>query len=358
MTIRELREKLTCEEVKEILRKYGIEPYYENNNYIIYPTICHNPIGSDCSNKLYYYKNTCLFRCYTKCGSIFDIFDLIIKIEQNQGRKVGKVFAINKCNLTLNSQELDDIANDSVLNDITYLTELNYTKPVDVNNLDLQPLDDSFLDDRFSFNVNGLQPWIDENISINSLLHYHVSYDPIDNCIIIPHYDAIGNLIGVRGRYLSEDAIAKYKPIVYNGQLLNHPIGETLYGLYQNKKAIAASKNCIIFEGEKSVMKMDSIYGKNNISVAVCGQNISNTHVQLLLNAGVSNIIIAFDADYKDYLSAKAKLQEYKKLAKPLLAYFNVSIIIDFHNRLGYKDSPIDKGIELFNELLKERIYI
>jgi hypothetical protein len=105
-------------------------------------------------------------------------------------------------------------------------------------------------------------------------------------------------------------------------------------------------------------MKLDSVLGKHNISVAVCGQNISNTHVQLLLNAGVSNVIVAFDADYKDYSTAKAKLMDYKKLSKPLLAYFNVSVIIDFHNRLGYKDSPIDCGEELFNELMKERVYL
>lgn len=358
MTIRELREKLTSEDIKNILRKYGIEPYYENNNYIIYPTVCHNPIGSDCSNKLYYYKNTSLFRCYTECGSIFDIFDLIIKIENMLGRKVGKAFAINFCGLQLTTKEMEDVASDSIVNDIAYLTELNYTSPVDINNLELNPIDARFLDDRFVFSIEGMQTWIDENITINTLLHYHITYDPINNCIIIPHYDAYGNVVGVRGRFLGEDAVAKYKPITFNGQLLNHPTSETLYGFFQNKKAISASKSCVIFEAEKSVMKMDSIYGKNNISVAVCGQNISTTHVQLLLSAGVSNVIIAFDADYGDYTSAKAKLQEYKRLAKPLLAYFNVSIIIDFHNRLGYKDSPIDCGEKLFNELMRERVYL
>lgn len=358
MTIRELREQLTPEDIKNILRKYGIEPYYENNNYIIYPTVCHNPIGSDCSNKLYYYKNTSLFRCYTQCGSIFDIFDLIIKIENILGRKVGKAFAISFCGLQLSTKEMEEIASDSIVNDIAYLTELNYTTPVDINNLELKPIDPKFLDNRFVFDIDGLQPWLDENIPINTLLHYGILYDPINNCIIIPHYDAEGNVIGVRGRYLSEDATAKYKPITFNGQLLNHPTSETLYGFYQNKKAMSASKSCVIFEAEKSVMKLDGLLGKNNISVAVCGQNISNTHVQLLLSAGVSNVIIAFDADYTDYLSAKAKLQEYKRLAKPLLAYFNVSIIIDFHNRLGYKDSPIDRGGELFNELMKERVHL
>lgn len=358
MTIRELREKLTSEDVKNILRKYGVEPYYENNNYIIYPTVCHNPIGSECSNKLYYYKNTSLFRCYTSCGSIFDIFDLIIKIENMLGRKVGKSFAINFCGLQLTSKEMEDIASDSIINDIAYLTELNYTAPVDINNLELKPIDAKFMDSRFIFDIPGMQSWIDEGIDINTLLHYNISYDPINNCIIIPHYDAVGNVVGIRGRYLSEDAVAKYKPITYNGQLLNHPTSETLYGFYQNKKAISASKSCIIFEAEKSVMKLDSLYYKNNISVAVCGQNISSTHIQLLLSAGVSNVIIAFDADYTDYNSAKAKLQDYKKIAKPLLAYFNVSIIIDFHNRLGYKDSPIDCGEQLFKELMKERVYL
>ena len=80
ISFKELREKLTPEDIKRILReRYNEEPYYdkEEQNYIIYRTCCHN--GD--SHKLYYYKNTHLFKCYTHCG-LFDIFELIIKMKE------------------------------------------------------------------------------------------------------------------------------------------------------------------------------------------------------------------------------------------------------------------------------------
>ena len=40
------------------------------------------------------------------------------------------------------------------------------------------------------------------------------------------------------------------------------------------------------------------------------------------------------------------------------MTYFNVSLIMDFEHKLGYKDSPIDKGIDVFNALMKERVYL
>ena len=71
MEIRDMRESLTPEEIKDILRKYGVDEIHENQLYIQYPTCCHNIEGG--SHKLYYYKNTNMFKCYTECDSVFDI---------------------------------------------------------------------------------------------------------------------------------------------------------------------------------------------------------------------------------------------------------------------------------------------
>lgn len=356
-TFKELRDQLSPDDIKNILRRYGVEPYYENNAYIIYPTVCHNPVGKG-SFKLYYYKNTNMFKCYTECHSMFDIFELIIKIEEIKGNKIGKIKALEIAGFEINSSDADELASDSIITEMAHITEINYTEPIDLNNLDLKPIDASFMDDRYIFDINALQCWVREGININTMLYYHIAYDSVDNCIIIPHYDTEGNIVGIRGRFLGQDAVAKYQPIIYNGKQYNHPTGKTLYGFYQNKKAIAMTKTCIIFEAEKSVLMMDTIYDKNNISVAVCGQTITREQIQMLVGLGVANVIIAFDADYQGYSAAQEKLEEYKKKARLLQTYFNVSIIIDYHNRLGYKDSPIDKGEQLFNELMKERVFI
>ena len=49
------------------MQGFGVDPVSENDSYIIFPTICHNHIDNDPSSKLYYYKNTKLFMCYTQC---------------------------------------------------------------------------------------------------------------------------------------------------------------------------------------------------------------------------------------------------------------------------------------------------
>ena len=360
-SFRELRDKLEPEDIKRVLEEYGYSPIYnkEMSDFMVFPTCCHNLSGG--SHKLYYYKNTHLFKCYTSCNTVFDIFDLIIKMEEIRGKQVGKSFAIKKLGFELNSQDYDELASESMMEDIAKLYELNNTSVFnidDVENTALVPIDMGFLDERFCFSMEALSTWRREGISWDTMLRYYITYDSIDNCIIIPHFDTKGNVVGVRGRYLNNDAVAKYKPIIYNGKQLRHPTSKTLYGFFQNKDAIERTRSCIILEGEKSVMKLDTIYGSNNISVATSGQSISNEHIQILLDSKVSNVILAFDADYRTDNEINAKIADYKKIAKPLTIYFNVSIIIDFKKRLGYKDSPVDKGDQVFKELMRERIYI
>lgn len=355
-SFKELRDSLSSEDIERILGTYDVLPHYDGIKYIIFPTCCHNLSGG--SPKLYYYKDSHMFRCYTECNENFDIFDLLIKMEALRGNKIGKVQAIEKTGLKITSKDKDELANEAILGDINHLYEINGTEICDVENMELEVLPNGFLDERYTFSIEGLKTWIDEGISLNTMLRYRVTYDPLENCIIVPQFDADGGVVGVRGRYLDEDAVAKYKPVVYNGKLLNHPKNKTLYGYAQNKDAIALTKSVVIFEGEKSVMKLDTIMDKKNISVAVCGQSISREQIQLLLNLHVANVIIAFDADYKTIQETQEKYEVYKRIASPLLTYFNVSLIMDFDHKLGYKDSPIDKGIEIFNELMRERIYL
>lgn len=111
---------------------------------------------------------------------------------------------------------------------------------------------------------------------------------------------------------------------------------------------------------EKSCLLYASLFGiENDISVAVCGSSLINYQVQLLLNLGVQEIIIAFDKQFQ-----KPGDEEYKRWTKKLTdlhkKYSNlcqISFVFDKSGEdLGYKDSPIDKGAETFIKLFKERI--
>ena len=54
-----------------------------------------------------------------------------------------------------------------------------------------------------------------------------------------------------------------------------------------------------MFEGEKSVLQMDTIYGNHNLSVATCGSNFSMEQKKILIDLGVNEITLAYDKQFK-----------------------------------------------------------
>ena len=168
----------------------------------------------------------------------------------------------------------------------------------------------------------------------------------------------------MRGRSLCKDECelyGKYRPIHLNNQWYSHPLGMNLYNLNLSKNAIKIFKKAIVFEGEKSVLKYKTYFGLNNdISVACCGSNLSSHQVQLLLDCGVEEIIIAFDRQFKELGD-----DEFKHLKINLLKtrtkyknFVTISFIFDKNMVTQYKNSPIDEGKEKFLQLFKERILI
>ena len=132
---------------------------------------------------------------------------------------------------------------------------------------------------------------------------YEISYDPSADGIVIPHRNIDGKLIGVRERTLikENEIYGKYRPAFLNHKLYNHPLGYNLYNLNNSKNNIAKIKKAIIFEGEKSCLLYASYFGiENDLSVAVCGSNLTSYQVDLLKNLEVKEIIIAFDKQFKE----------------------------------------------------------
>lgn len=112
---------------------------------------------------------------------------------------------------------------------------------------------------------------------------------------------------------------------------------------------------------EKSVLLYGSYFGpENNISVACCGSNLSVYQVQLLLDAGAEEIIIAFDRQFqergdKEFQHLTANLT---KIHNKYKSFATISFIFDKNMITGYKDSPIDCGRDIFLQLFKERILL
>lgn len=360
----EIRQALSLDNIFDLLIEWGGEPEYTNFG-IISATICHNHPGEG-SRKLYYYENTGLFKCYTGCDSTFDIFELCSKVMNIQ---FTKTFDLNDSVLWIArrfglSGMIKEDESGKTLEDWKILSNYNKIQEIELkdNQIELKTFDDTVLA-RLNYRIK-LTPWLNEGISQEVLNKAHIGYYPGGDQITIPHYDINGNFIGLRGRTMCKEEsefYGKYRPIKINQILYNHPLGLNLYGLNWNKSTISKMKKAIIFESEKSVLKYATYFGwNNNISVACCGSNISSHQIQLLLNCGVEEIIIAFDRQFqeigdKEFQHLKTNLLKIRTKYKN---YVIISFIFDKNMITQYKNSPIDEGKEKFLYLFKERILI
>ena len=288
---------------------------------------------------------------------------MIIKVRYSEGKEItlpqAVIFLKNFFNLVDNKSqdffgEQTELQDWQVLNKYIENTE-------DTNNKQIVQL--KFYDDKVLSYLPRprILPWEVEGMTRDIINYHNICYNPSNQAIVIPHYDENGNLIGIRERTLikENEIYGKYRPMYLNKQMYNHPLGFSLYNLNNSKDNIKNIKKVIVFESEKSCLKYASYFGKeNDISVAVCGSNLSQYQFDLLQNLGVEEIIIAFDRQYKEigdkeYEGWKNKLI---KLAQKFDCYCKISFIFDTEHNLNYKDSPIDINPNIFLKLYKNRL--
>lgn len=363
----EIKEKLNLDDVYELLVEWGGEPEFTASG-LISKTICHNnPFIDSASRKLYYYSQNNLFYCYSGCAEpSFDIFQLVIKvfqIQHNQELNLNDAvrYIANKIGYGGYLQEFPE---EEKLEDWDILANYERIQSIEIEKkrIVLKDYNEEILS-RFNYKVK-LRPWLDEGIAQFAIDNAMIGFYPGGDQITIPHFDQNGRFIGLRGRTLCAqegEIFGKYRPLKINGTLYNHPLGYNLYGLNWSKNNIAALGKAIIVESEKSVLKYASYFGwENNTCVACCGSNISTYQIQLLLESGAKEVIIALDRQFQEIGD-----EEYKKLKTKLIKlnnrfknYVNISFIFDRNMITEYKNSPLDNGKEKFLQLFKERIIL
>lgn len=357
--ITDLKQQLELENIFDLFVELGGEPEYCETG-IISSTICHN-LPTEGSRKLYYYTNTQLCRCYTGCDESFDIFELVIKAMKIQKNYDWELYdAMNWVasffGLIESEKPTDEI---KIIEDWDIIKRHEYSE-IKINTIpQIKPLDKTILN---LFSYPRILSWEKEGILPNISRACFIGYYPVTEQIVIPHFDINNNLIGIRGRFLAEDDVmryGKYKPLIIHKVQYNHPLSMNLYNLNNSKENIKRTRSAIIFESEKGCLQFRSIYGENrDISVACCGSSISTYQIELLEHLGVEQLVIAFDRDFIEIGDS-----EFIRLKKKLINLYNkynnrirVNAIFDKNFLTGYKDSPIDCGKEIFEQLLKERI--
>ena len=122
------------------------------------------------------------------------------------------------------------------------------------------------------------------------------------------------------------------------------------YGLIKTIKTddgeeIKLCGNAFTFILYKSYFGID-----NDISVACCGSSLSAYQIQLLVEAGAEEIIVAFDRQFqeigdKEFQHLKSNLL---KLHNKYKNFVKITFIFDKNMITGYKSSPIDEGADKF----------
>ena len=363
----QIKQQLTFQQVFDYTAELGGNPKLDSGGGEVFTahTICHNPACTG-SHKLYYYGNTRLFRCYTECaGDAFDIYDLTrraMKIQRGEEWSLSRAVGYVARYFGIASSEDENFGDaQQKLRDWDILK--NYKQNSSISNdkkiIEFKEFDENILQ---HLPRPRITPWLNEGITQEIMDSRGICYDPVNQGIVIPHYDENGALIGIRERTLikEEEAYGKYRPAILNGVQYNHPLGFALYNLNNSKEHIKQIGIAIVFEGEKSALKYASMFGADNdISVATCGSNLIQHQVDLLRQCGAREIVIAFDKQFKKPNDAEFK-QWTKKLTTLHNKYsklVNISFIFDKKgDMLGYKDAPVDCGAETFIKLFKERV--
>jgi hypothetical protein len=207
------------------------------------------------------------------------------------------------------------------------------------------------------------QSWIDEGISIKTMKKFGIRFYPLHDSIIIPATDDNGNLIGIRERFLRPENVAngKYKPLrLLDGTQYAFPTNQVFYGIEQNIQAIKSKKIVWLCEGEKSVLKFDTWFGKDNVALAMYGSNLGKRRRNYLTYLGVDEIVIMLDSDFHEYGDEEYNMFEKKvfNIGKQLKGFFKVSVCYNNQGYDGYKFAPCDFTREQFDKMYEEREYV
>ena len=354
---KDIVDSITLHDVKNFLESLGVTQITvnEDKQYLVCPTICHNPINEAESMKLYWYQNNKIFRCYTECNEAMSIFGLY-----------QKYMALNHYPVTI--EEAEEYVKQCLKHIVINTNKVSYNYELDLNKYQFNnniPILDEYPKEVLSYFTHYYHPtWLRDGITPEAMDKFHIGFSLGQNKIIIPHFDINGRLVGIRGRTLDKkeaEAYGKYRPLQIGRITYAHPLQFNLYGIHEHQNGIKMRRQAIIAEAEKSVLLDDGYYGDLSNCVACCGSTFNKYHISLLTNVlGANEIIIALDKEYTDWRTEKAR--KYKeRIISMCRKYSNQAVfsyIWDYDNVLEEKDSPFDKGKEVFEHLYKTRVKV
>jgi len=143
-----------------------------------------------------------------------------------------------------------------------------------------------------------------------------------------------------------------------NGFSYAFPSSCILYGQQFNESAIRLSKQVLLTESEKGVLKLATWFGMENCNaLGMYGSALSKHNRDYILSLGVQEVVIVADRDYKSFDDEEYEAWEKKmfKLASLFKGFCKVTILYDKEFKLGYKDNCTDGDLDYFKEMYENR---
>ena len=188
-----------------------------------------------------------------------------------------------------------------------------------------------------------LAVWEAEGISRASLDKFQVYYDSFSNRLVYPIRNIKGQIVNIGGRTLDPDFKAKKlrKYTYFSGW--GGGMG-LIYGLFENMNEIKARREVILFEGCKSVLMADT-WGIKNCG-ALLTSHLSDAQMKILAKLG-GDVVFALDKEIR--------VRDDHNIEK-LKRYVNVYYLWDRADYLNDKDSPVDRGKDIFIKLYEQKL--
>ena len=340
MNAKELKEYIIQNEdcIITILEDLGFHKVVDRGEYVTCALPEHNNPSGFSVLKENLYCNSFSTHLEFK-GNIFEL------VQQMKGKTFGQsIYYIHKL-LGLKydySKNEDDKPKDSILD----FFKKYKTKP---NKRNTKEKELKFYTDEEIFGMYvrcSYANWIKEGIIAKIQKEFCIGYHFDSKRIVIPHrYWKDGRICGLIGRTICSDEEIEYFDIPKYFPIIPYKKGCNLYGLWENRQYIEQVKEIIVFEAEKSVLKMASKGYRNCVSVG--SHDLSDEQVKILIGLNV-NIVLAYDSDIP--------LEFMENEAKKFKGLRNVSIVINQYDILKDKESPADSTLKIWEALYKRRI--
>lgn len=348
VNVKKFKQSITDQQILYLMLSLDIEMKKTTPEYFIFESKCCKQDYHKRSPKLYYYKKTNSFFCYS-CQLSGDIFVLIQHLIQ--------------CNFVQALQFIcDKLCIDSELYErqaprYNYQWQDYYSQFLAIPKAqqELKVYDDNILD---LFSEKYHDSWIDYGLSIEVMKHFEIKWYDLQQQIVIPVRDANDNLIGIRARNINPCAKAKYIPLqTLDGEIYSFPTNMILYGEKQNENYIKQHKTLWLVEGEKSVLKSAEWFGmENNPTLAMFGGNLSQCNKEYILRLGVREVILIADRDFDAIDSVEYKIWKRKtdRITEQLRNYCKFKVVWDKEFKLNKKDNLFDGDKEYLEKMMEE----